>query len=448
MTPIAQTVTITKTMIKEVSDATACVVDRGTFFPISQRLARDFKRVLYHIPCGEAFETFAAACRGDGHEDVEFVSDFWPIKKEIDVFVFPDCADAGLQLELESQGFPVWGSKAADGEEKFRGRWIKTCERLGLPMPRTEAVRGLTNLRLFFQQHDGEEYYVKISRFRGDMETWCAKRPDQIENKLDVLALKFGPFKELITFYVQAKLDTDIEGGADTYFVNGQYPDKIILGYEKKGQSYFATWKERNEMPPEIWRPSELISPLLAEYRYCNTVSTEVRVKDKESYLLDPCFRMPSPAGEEELEWYGNFSEIVWRGAHRELVQPQMTAKFAGEAVIVYNGDREGWKSIEISKELRPWVKLYACGYCNGAYHFPPAQDPECIGCAVALGDTPSDVVSFLKDIADELKDQPVDLQIKPLADLVQEIEEAEKQGIPFTDQPMPETSEVLEEHS
>lgn len=436
--------------MKDLGDITACVIDHGIYFPVSQRLARDYKRVLYHIPNSEAFKTFANFSRGLGHDDVELVEDFWKVKKDIDLFVFPDIGDSGLQLELESQGFPVWGSKEADSLEEMRGYWLDACKSMDLPMPKTHIIKGLTNLRVFFEEHRGEEYYVKISRFRGDMETWCAKEPSQIRNKIDVLAMKFGPFGEHITFYVQDRVDTDIEGGSDTYFVAGQWPDKIIQGYEKKGESYFATWMNREDMPKEIWGVSERMTATLDSYRYCNTVSSEVRVKknkngESESYLLDPCLRFPSPAGEEELEMYANFSEIVYRGALGEMVQPEMAAKFCGEAVIGYSGDKEGWKSIRVPEEVRQWVKLYACGYEDDAFHFPPMQDPEAIGCAVALSDTPEGVLDGLKAIRESLKDSAVDVHVEPIADLFKEIEEAQSEGIDFSKQDMPEPAAVLE---
>jgi hypothetical protein len=278
------------------------------------------------------------------------------------------------------------------------------------------------------------------------METWKACEPAANENKLDSLIPKFGPFKEQITFYVQEPVETDIEGGGDTYFVAGDYPDKIILGYEKKGESYFATWKDRADMPPEIWTPSEIIAPLLASYDYCNTVSTEIRYKasDGKSRLLDPCFRFPSPAGEEELEMYLNLPRIMYQGARGKLVQPDMAAKFCGEAVIQYNGDRDGWKSIRVPEEVAQWVKLYASGYEDGAYHFPPAQEPEAIGCIVGLGDTPVEVLDHLKEVRDALKDSSVDICIEPIAALFTEIEEAEKVGIPFTDEEIPTPGEVV----
>lgn len=431
--------------LKEIKDVVCCVVDRGTFSPIAQRLARDYAKVYYHIPDGEDFRTFAKSSRGDGQKNIQLIDDsFWKIKDEIDVFIFPDSGMAGLQYELESQGFPVWGSKDAYLEEEMRGRWIETCRKLGLPMPKTHEVKGTTNLLHFFEEHEGETFHVKISRHRGDMETFCAKEIHAIRNKIDLLSIKFGPMKEEKIFYVQEPVETDIEGGADTYFCGGDYPDKVVLGYEKKGESYFATWQNRSQIAREIWKPSETMRPLLAENHYCNLVSTEIRVKDKDSFLLDPCYRFPSPAGEEQLELYGNLPEIIYHGARGELVQPEMTGKFCGEAIIAYSGDRDGWKSIVVPEEVEQWTKLYANLYYDGAYHFPPDQDPEAIGCLVAIGDTPEEVLDKLKEYRDALKNSAVDVFVEPLADLFKEIVEAEDAGIPFSPQPIPEPADVL----
>lgn len=431
--------------MKDTRDVTCCVVDRGTFFPICQRLARGMKKVYYHKPIGDSFEAFASGALGDGHDDIELVADFWRIKDEIDLFVFPDCVDGGLQVELESQGIPVWGSKMAGELETMRGKWIETCKKVGLPMPKTHTIRGLTNLRLFLDDHGNKDYFVKISRFRGDMETWEAKGKVHVLNKLDVLSTKFGPLKEEVVFYVQEKLETHIEGGVDTYFVGGQWPMRMVLGYEKKAQSYFATWKEREDMPPEIWEPTELVGPVLARLNYANFVSSEVRVDADKSYWLDPCFRMPSPAGEEELELYANFHDIVWHGANGILVEPEMAAKFCGEAVIEYCGDKESWKSITVPKEVQNFVKFYASIKDGDTFHFPPAQDAEAIGCAIGLGDKPEEVIDQLKEIREALSGEPVNLHIEELADLFKEIEEAEQKGIEFSDQEMPEPAEVIQ---
>lgn len=436
--------------MKDISDTTFCVSDRGVFFPVAERLAREAKRVIYHRANAEEFETIAQSCRGRGHDNIEFTDDFWTIKKEIDVFVFPDCSDGGVQLELESQGFAVWGSKSVGEYEKMRGKWMALCKELGLPFPKTEVIKGLTNLHLYLKAHDGEQLFVKISRYRGDMETWEAKTPQLVQNKIDYYTSKWGPLKECLTFYVQDAVETLIESGADSYNIWGQYPDEVILGYERKAESYFATVKARSEMPEVVWDCAEAIIEFLKQGRYANFVSSEVRAKEDaegnlEGHWLDPCFRCPSPAGEEQLEMMKNFPRIVAAGAHGELVQPEWAGEFCGEAVIGFTGDRDGWKSVVIPKEIQQWIKLYACAYADGAYHFPPSQDPEAIGCAVAIGDKPQDVIDRLKELREALKDQPVTLHIEPMADLIAEIEEAEKAGIPFTEKEMPEPAAVLD---
>ena len=432
--------------MKETVDVVACVIDRGTFFPVAGQLARGMKKVFYHMPNGESFKKFARGVMGHGHADVHITHDFWKHKEEIDLFVFPDsnCDDIGLQKELKSQGFAVWGSGSASELEEYRGIWIDKAEELNWPMPKTLRIKGLSNLRVFLKENEGETYFIKISRWRGDMETFKADEPTQIRTDLDLLAAKFGPFQDEITFYVQENLDTDIEGGADTYFV-GDFPNKIVLGYEKKAQSYFATVKDRKDMPPEIFKPMQEIAPTLDSHGYCNMISSEVRLKDDKSYWLDPCLRFPSPAGEEQLELNKNFPDIVWHGANGQLVQPEIDETFCGEAIIGWTGEKSSWKSFTIPDEVKQWVKLYACAYHDGKYHYGPDQDSEAIGCAVALGHTPSEVLDRLKEIEEALKDAPVQLFITEIADLFKEIEEAEKQGIEFSDKPLPEASEVIE---
>jgi len=432
--------------MKDTKDVTFCVVDRGTFFPVAERLVRGSKKVYFCPPKGESFESAWHDSLGHGHPGVEAIRDFWPIKNEIDCFVFPDCRDWGLQLELESQGFPVWGSKRAEDLESMRGLWLDVAKQVGMPMPDTEVIQGLENLRSYLYEHRGEKKHIKISRYRGDMETWCADDWLVTRNKLDHLAAKWQGLQNLLVFYVQDDLDTTIEGGADSYFVAGNFPDELIIGYEKKSAGYFGAVMPRRDMPPEIWKPSQLIAPVLADFGYCNFFSTEVRLVDDKSYLLDPCCRCPSPAGEEQLEMFSNFPDIVWHGANGILVQPDWAAKYCAELVISWTGEKEAAKVVRVPEDVRQFTKLYACAYADDAFHFSPAQDPEAIGCVVGIGDTPGEVIDHLKQLRESIADQPVSMPIEPIADLIREIEEAKGLGIEFGEgQEMPEPAVVLD---
>jgi len=419
------------TTMKETQDVTACVVDRGTFFPVADRLAREMKKVYYCAPNGEGFETVAKDSLGHGYPGVEAIRSYWAIKKEIDLFVFPDCRDWDLQLELESQGFPVWGSKRGEDLETLRGLWSDVAAQVGLLMPHTEVLAGLEAARNYLWDHREEKKYVKISRYRGDMETWCASSWLFTRTKLDALAHKWGGLQNSLTFYIQDELDTDIEGGTDTYFV-GAFPDEVIIGYEKKNLGYLGAVMRQENMPPEIWKPCEVLAPVLASFNYCNFFSTEVRVVDGESYLLDPCCRCPSPAGEQQLEMYENFPDIVWHGANGRLLQPNWAADYCGEIVIQWTGEKDGPKVLHVPEDLRQWVKLQGCAYVDGAFHFPPAHDPEALGCVVGIGDTPEEVLDHMKDVAAGLSGQSVDLRMEPIADLILQINEAKGMGMEF----------------
>ena len=96
---------------------------------------------------------------------------------------------------------------------------MQTVEALGLDVAPYAKVVGLDDLREYLR--DKEDKYVKVSHWRGDMETthWRNWRLDQ--GWLDWMAVNLGPvLKNSMTFLVFDKIDTDLEIGADTYNVN------------------------------------------------------------------------------------------------------------------------------------------------------------------------------------------------------------------------------------
>lgn len=433
-------------MIKEPQDITCCVVDRGAFFSVAMRLARTYKQVYVQIPNGEAGETIARNCLGWGVPGIIPIREFWPLKNEIDLFVFPDCRDWGLQMELQDQGFPVWGSRQAEDIEGLRGKWLEVAQEIGLPQPHTEKIVGLENLRAHLYEHRDETKFVKFSRCRGDMETWCAQAGGWqfTRNKLDGLAHLWRGLQDLITFYVQDPVETDIEGGADTYFV-GDFPDQVILGYEAKDHGYLGAVTDRGDMPDEIWKPCELIAPVLRSFGYRNFFSTEVRVKDGESWLLDPCCRTASPGGEHQLEMIENFPEVVLYGAHGQLLQPEYAAKYCGQTVIKWAGDPEAPRTLEVPPGIEHLVKVCACAKVDGIYQFPQWQDPECLAFVVGMGDTPDEVIDQLKEIREQLSSQPIHIEMEPIAQLIHQIKEAEELGMEFGEEKLPQPAAVLD---
>lgn len=426
----------------EISQLTCMFVDTGLFLPVARRLARDYKRVLFHRPNDEGFPTINSCIIGDGFPDIEKCDDLWRHKDKADVFVFTNINKSDLQLELERQGKKVWGSRAGDSLEIMRRKFHSTLERLGLDVPEFTVVKGLNKLRDHLKPL--ENLYVKISRYRGSLETFHWRSWSLDEGWLDVLAVKFGPAKELIPFLVFDPIETPLEIGGDTYCVDGKWPDKMLHGIEKKDAAYFAAMTPFDEMPAHLVEIMEAFSPELAKCRYRNEWSMEVRVKDDKAFFTDPTCRGGLPSTASQLEIWENFAEIVWAGANGELVQPKPLGKFSAEIVLKSQADKGEWAAVELPGELEQWAKLSNCCLIDGRVCFPPNDClNDIIGWLVAIGDTPQETLDRIKEYA-KLIPEGVTADVTPLEDIFAEIEEEEKAGIKFTEKPLPTPEEVI----
>lgn len=414
------------------------------FLPVAVKLSEQVKKVYYQTPTEKGFQEIGDFVLGDGVPNIHRIDDIFErsIFEEVDLFVFPYILDGGLQEHLESCGKAVWGARRADELERLKGKFYEMLEEVGLEVPEHEVIVGMENLRIYLKEH--ENVFVKMSKFRGTMDTWKHRHYQSSLSYLDMLAVKLGPFQDLVTFYVLQEIKTDIEGGIDTYCIDGQWPNDVVLGYEKKNETYLATVKPMVDIPECFTKVNKALSPVLARYNYRQFFSTEVRVKDDVSYFIDPTCRTASPAGEEMLDLFGNIGDIFWKGAHGELVQPDITAKFAGEAYLHWEGDEKEWKCLVVSEEFRGRVKIYGSAYLDGAFWWPP-EDEEVIGCVVGIGDTPQEVIDSIKESVEALEDQPISVNMASFVDLIKEIETAEANDIHFSSTPLPEPAKLLE---
>lgn len=428
--------------MKEASDIVACVVDHGIFLPVAEKLAQQYKHVYYWSPWDKAYPTVRDWMIGEGFENLTRVESVWDVKKDCDLFVFPDIGFSGMQLELASQGLPVWGSRQSDSLETNRGKFLKVIEKLGLPLPKYKTKTGITALREYLRGKSDK--WVKLSKWRGDHETFHWRDWDRDEIELDALAVRLGPVKELLVFYVFDPIDTEIEDGIDTYCINGVMPKTCIHGMERKDKAYLCTVSQVSDIAEVVSGVGESFAPILAEYDYRNFFSTEVRVKGDKGYFIDPTLRAGSPPSQVMTELYGNLGDIIWRGANGECIEPDPTAEFGAQALIHAKGNRHLWAVVEIPDAIRQWVKCGNAARIDGKICSPPDEEGSCdIGWLCATGDSIKETLDNLKAYASQLPDG-LECDVTSLAHLLEEIHEAEDRGMEFTDQEVPEPAEVL----
>lgn len=429
--------------MKELKDVTCCVADHGLGLPIAQRMAKACKRVLYWSPFEMGMSKIRNACLGDGFPEIERTLDFWPIKGEIDLFVFPDIEHSGLQLELSDQGFPVWGSKKADTLELNREKFLSVLNSIGLQVPEYKVINGLEELRDYLR--DKEDQYIKISRWRGDIETthWRSWALDRYV--LDHWAIVLGPLQQIFRFLVFPAIDTDIEIGVDTYTVDGQFPNTMLNGIEWKDKSYFGVVTPRAEMPQQVGELLEAFGPILGQYQMRNQFSAELRIKEDKAYFLDPTTRLGLPSTGSQMTLWKNFPEIVWAGANGEMLDPEWDQYFSMECAIKAKDERDSWVLAKIPDALKQHVKLASACYMDGLYCFPPDDTHgNEIGWLVATGSTPIATLEEMKDLCEQLPDG-LYADIESLANVIREVETAKEQDIPVTDKPMPEPEAVID---
>lgn len=430
-------------LIKPLSESVVCVCDHGLFAHVARRLARDCKTVYYWTPWERSFPVVREGNLWGGFNDLKRIDSFWGVKDEVDFFVFPDIGFSAEQAELKSQGFPVWGAGGGDKIEMYRGKFMETLAEVGLQVPPFKSISGMTALREHLK--DKEDRWIKISKWRGDWETFHWRNFEQDEPALAFRAGQIGPCAEDILYYVFEPIDTNIEDGSDGWFCGGKFPDRIIHGMEAKDKAYLGTFCDFDKLPEPVKAANTALVPILADAGYNGFFSTEVRIKDEsEFYFTDPTCRCGSPPSQVMTEMLENFSAIIQAGAYGECLEPVEAAEFGVQVMVKIKRNPAQWGSVMVPEEIDQWFKPSPCMRTkSGVTTFPPDEE-NVAGWLVAIGDTIEAAIRSLKEKIELLPDG-LECDIAPVSDLIKEVEEAENNGMEFTPQAVPEPSTVAE---
>lgn len=405
------------------SDKTCFVVDNGIFGEIAVKLAKEFGKVYYYSPWEEAFVKSNNRLPGEGIEGLIRQNEIFRCKDEVDLWVFPDLFHADLQLELESQGHRVWGSRDGEELELYRDESMRHLKKLGLPVAPYKMITGMENLKSYLKVH--ENVYVKVSVTRGDFETFHSKNYEYIMPKLDELEHKLGAKKLIAEFMVQEAIDDSVEIGYDGFGVDGQFPASAIMGLEVKDKGYVGHVNDYKDMPPAITDFTEAISETMKGYRYRNFFSTENRVtKDKKSFMNDFCARQGSPPSELYINMIDNLADVLYAGAEGELIDPIFKKKWGAEVVIDSFWSDCNWQSIQFPDKIRDNVKLRQfCKIEDQYYIIPQSEGSTGIGAAVATGDTLEEAIKNVKEVCKEISGYYLTIHDDSLDDANDELE-------------------------
>lgn len=437
-----------RSSIKAVEDVIACVVDYGTFTALSEKLAESYGKVYYYTPIEKEYQDIKDHMTGFGLKKVIKLDDLFDpaIFSSIDLFIFPDIGYGGLQTHLRSIGKAVWGSMGADQLELHRDLFIQILHDVGLPTIKSKTIQGLTALGRYLKQVSNK--WIKVNRYRENMETWYHLDFIHSAPRLNSLAVVFGGACEQVIFVVQDVIESDMECGYDGWCIDGKFPDKSFQGYEKKNELYLGAVLDAKDIPEEITYVNDKLVSVLEEYRYRNWWATEIRVAEGKPYFIDPTCRHPGQTGEHQWETCLNLAEIIWNGAQGNLISPIFSHAFAAEATLHYDAlsDNkavyEEWKILDIPTKMLKWFKPYHYCFLDGSYQFLPNKKDE-VGVMLGVGDTVEEALNHLQSNIKKIKELPVHANLSGFTDLLDSIKIAQEHGIKFADK-LPKTFEVL----
>jgi phosphoribosylamine-glycine ligase len=403
---------------------TVLIHDYGQFVELAVTLSKSFGRTLYYVPWIAGGNPTSRMLRvGEGFEGVERVEELWPHIDDVDLFVFPDVYEAGLQKYLAGLGKRVWGCRGGAELELDRPASKEISKKLGVDIAPYTVITGFDGLRKHLKTHD--DVFVKVSGTRGDMETFHSPDYDASEQRLDGLEHELGAHKKIMEFVVEDAINDAVEIGYDGFTIDGKFPQMALAGVEAKCKAYVGRTMRYRELPKQVRSVNDKLAPALKRYGYRGFLSTELRCNDVGAYLIDPCCRAGTPPNELTQVMIKNLAEIVWEGADGIVVEPEYRAKCGAMVLLQSEWVADNWQHVSFPDSVRDSVKLHNATIIGGEYYVVPHMDRRAqIGAVIGMGDTEDAAIEACKRNAEQVEGYTIEKPVAALDEAREQLDE------------------------
>jgi hypothetical protein len=394
--------------VKMSANMTCCIVDNvaGTYLPIAHRMSDFFSKVYYHSVNQNPFPKASMDSIGRGYDNIHRVDEFWGKLDDFDIIIFPDIYFNDWGSHLRKMGKMVWGANESDQLETNRNLFRNELGNMGLPVAPSKTFVGLTNLTNYLKNEQTK--WVKLSYYRGEMETFKHINMKQSEVFLKDLAYQMGPLAETMEFIVEDNIDSIAEIGYDGWMIKGNNTQNMIWGLEVKDCGYVGKASTYKDMPEPLRVVNDKFKPVLQKYGHTGFYSTEVRIGDDMTpYYTDICGRAGSPPSNTYLEMIGNWDEIIIGGCRGEVVEPRFVAKYGCEIILKSQYCNKNFLPVNFPQEYKRNVKLKSAFNMNGKDYIVPfihgGFDMDAFGSVVVVGDNLDEIMNKALEIAGEV---------------------------------------------
>ena len=407
----------------------AMVIDYGMFISLAVKLSESFGKVKYYSPWHSSFPMYEDWAIGQGIPEIERVDHYLDDIDSVDIFIFTDIYNKSIANDLRNRGKLVWSMFDAEDYETDRKLFRQLVESMGYPVPKTEYISGIDNLREYLQ--DKENVWVKPSVWRGNKETFKWKSKSLSEPILDDLQLSNGlKYKGQIEFIVEENFDA-AETGIDTFTVNGEFPDKVCWGIEIKDTGFIGKIVDYDSIPQQLKDAQRVVSVIAEGAESCGKVSTEVRIdKLGKGFFTDFTPREPSPPGTCLIEAFSNWAEIMWYGSQGILVQPIPEFKFVGEIFIYSQWALTRTTEISYPEQISRWVKPRNYQIIDGKTFTIPRREQNIICSVVGNGNTLEEVIRNLQERVSQVECIESEYKMEFVQEFIDNVKKLKNNGI------------------
>ena len=382
------------------------VIDHGHYQFIADEMVKSYGKVSLYLPQEDAYLHPNKDTIGKGVPGISVVEDdidFWRdlvFGNKGDVFAFFDVGFGALQWTLQKLGKRVCGSLLSQKVEMDRWHLNEKVKSVGLPTVPMKKIIGTTNLKAFLKKNP--QQVVKISYYRGIIETFLADDPFEMELQIVELEHNLGMNKDDLEFICQDIIESELEIGYDGFNVGGFYPPNSLYGPEIKDKAYIGMAVEK--MPPLIEFVNKKMAPVIAKDGYQGFYHNELRVTDEpysklfrgRPYYTDATCRAGSPPSEAMCKIYEPhcLARAIWDMSEGRVPVLKPLKKWVAEVVLMSPKADKSWLHVNVDKKVKDWVCLK--DYCmkNGEIFVIPNNNGGFFGNVVALGDKPQEAIN------------------------------------------------------
>lgn len=406
---------------------TICVVDNnsGSYVSVAKRLSKFFQKTYYYSCNQSSFPRLSLDNIGRGYDDIERVDEFWGRLDEFDIIIFPDIYFNDWGKHLREIGKMVWGGCESEILETNRKIFKDELVNVGLPVATTQYIIGITNLKEYLQ--NVKDKWIKISYFRGELETFHHIDFNQSKQWLNEMSYTMGPMAERIEFQVEDSIESIAEIGCDGWCINGEYPSSMLWGIEVKDCGYVCKSVKYNDLPEPIKQVNDKFKPVLEKYKHTGFYSNEIRYTNNGlAYYTDGALRVGSPAGNCYLDLIDNWGDIIEKGCNGKLVKPNYTSTYAVEIILKSEYCNKGYLNVKYPDEYKDNIKLKGCFKINGVEYVIPFThcgfDMLEFASVVVCGDNLDEIITQAIEIASTVEGFKVQFNTDALSEALEKL--------------------------